>query len=36
MKPADYCKSGSESSEQIALFMQCALNVSKYPELEFA
>lgn len=35
MKPADYCKSGSESSEQIALFMQCALYVGKYPELEW-
>ena len=31
LNPADYCKSGSESSEQIALFMQCALYVGKYP-----
>lgn len=33
MNPAQLAKSGSESSEQIALFAMCALNINKYPEL---
>ena len=35
MNPADYCKSGSESSHQIALFMMCALNMKRFPELKW-
>lgn len=35
MKPEQLARSGSESSEQIALFCQCALNVGKYPELKW-
>lgn len=35
MTPEKYAKSGSESSEQIALFMQCTIHVGKYPELKW-
>ena len=35
MKPADFAKSGSESSHQIALMANVAYHVGKYPELKW-
>jgi hypothetical protein len=35
MNPSDYAKSGTESSHQIALFMNCAYHLKKYPELKW-
>jgi len=36
MKPADYIKRGTEYEHQVALFMQIAQNLKKYPDLKWA
>ena len=35
MKPSEYIKKGSEYEHQVALFMMCAMNLNKYPELKW-
>lgn len=35
MNPAQIAKSGSEFSEQCALFAMCALHINKHPELKW-